>query len=326
MNSLKLATAILGENYSVLSRSSVKAQQKVRGLFGILLIPALLWGLGGFGVSYSLMECGLWTSLVTCILSAWLILKVDLAFMQLGSKDKWSGSNLYRFAIVLIGCTINSLLVDSLLFEQDYLQIANRLHLEEVNQTYHMRTADLRKQLDELKTSKSACQMERDSYLGSYIIEMEGTGGSGQRGLGSIAKAKQAAYEQAESKLVQISGDVNRKETELLAMQAQDLQEGGNPGLFTKLEALVEHTFFSGKLLMFFIWLFMFVFVIMLEFSPMIFKSRMGDTDYDVWKATDELNKKRSMEMEAERIRRMHERLSAYSAADWRVIEKMKAA
>jgi hypothetical protein len=95
--------------------------------------------------------------------------------------------------------------------------------------------------------------------------------------------------------------------------------------LFTKLEALVEHTFFSGKLLMFFIWLFMFVFVIVLEFSPMIFKSRMGDTDYDVWKTTDELNKKRNMEMEAERIRRMHERLSAYSPADWRVIEKMKA-
>ena len=325
MNTLKLATAILGENYSVLSRSSVKAQQKVRGLFGILLIPALLWGLGGFGVSYSLMGCGFWTSLVTCILSAWLILKVDLAFMQLGSKRMWSGSNIFRLGIVLLGCTINSLLVDSILFQQDYIDIANRKKMEEVNRTYDVRTHDIRMQLDNLNMAKMSCQNERDHYLAAYMLEMDGKGSSGQLGLGNIAKAKQVAYQQAQSRLDQVSNEFSQKEAELLAMQNQSLQNS-TPGLYTKIQALLEHTFFSGEWLSKVIWLVMFLFVVMLEYSPIVFKNRMEATDYDIWKVTDELTKKRSMEMEAERVRRAHERLSNYSAADWRVVEKMKAA
>jgi hypothetical protein len=157
------------------------------------------------------------------------------------------------------------------------------------------------------------------------MLEMDGKGGSGQLGLGNIAKAKQAAYQQAQSRLDQVSNEFSQKESELLTMQNQTLQNV-SPGLYTKIQALVEHTFFSGEWLSKIIWLVMFLFVVMLEYSPIVFKNRMEATDYDVWKATDELTKKRSMEMEAERVRRAHERLSNYSAADWRVVEKMRAA
>ena len=325
MNTLKLASAILGENYSVLSRSSVKAQQKVRGQFGILLLPVILWLGGGYGVAHSLIGLGFWASLLFGCAAAYAILKVDLAFMQLSSKRMWTGSNIFRLGIVLLGCTINSLLVDSILFQQDYIDIANRMKMEEVNQTYEMRTHDLRKQLDNLNTAKMNCQNERDHYLAAYMLEMDGKGSSGQLGLGNIAKAKQVAYQQAQSRLDQASTEFSQKEGELLAMQNQSLEDSA-PGLYTKIQALVEHTFFSGEWLSKVIWLVMFLFVVMLEFSPIVFKNRMEATDYDIWKATDELTKKRSMEMEAERVRRAHERLSNYSAADWRVVEKMKAA
>lgn len=325
MNTLKLASAILGENYNVLIRSSVRAQQKIRGQFGILLIPVILWLGGGYGVAYSLIGLGFWSSLLFGCAAAYVILKVDLAFMQLSSKRMWSGSNIFRLGIVLLGCTINSLLVDSILFQQDYIDIANRMKMEEVNRTYEVRTHDLRKQLDDLNTVKTNCQNERDHYLAAYMLEMDGKGESGQLGLGNIAKAKQAAYQQAQSRLDQVSNEFNQKESELLTMQNETLQNS-TPGLYTKIQALVEHTFFSGEWLSKIIWLVMFLFVVMLEYSPIVFKNRMEATDYDVWKATDELTKKRSMEMEAERVRRAYERLSNYSAADWRVVEKMKAA
>lgn len=326
MNTLQLATTVLGENHSVLQRSSVKAQQKVKGLFGILLIPALLWGLGGFGVAYSLMDCGVLTAILTGIISAWLILKVDLAFMQLNTNGKGWGSNVYRLTIVLIGCTINSLLVDSILFKQDYMQIAKRMHQSEVDSTYKKGNMELYAQLASKKGEYHNLSTSTQDARKDYVKEADGTGGSGERGLKAIALAKKAVYDQLTMQLDNLSEDIRQMEAMLSDKQLQSYEEEGEPGLFTKLEALVEHTFLSGKKLMIFIYLLMFGFVVMLEFSPIVFKSRMEETDYDIWKATDELNKKRNMQMEAERIRRMHERMANYTAADWRVVESLTTA
>ena len=132
MGKLKLASIVLGENYNVLKLSSVKAQQKVINQFGILLIPALLWGLGGFGVAYSLMGYGWFAGVVTGVIACCIILQVDLAFMQLSVSENSVGwiqrlkadpisflkptASMYRLLIVIIGCVINSLLVDSILF------------------------------------------------------------------------------------------------------------------------------------------------------------------------------------------------------------------
>lgn len=326
MNTLHLASAVLGENHSVLQRSSVKAQQKVKGLFGILVIPALLWGLGGFGVAYSLMDCSVLSAIVTGLISAWLILKVDLAFMQLNTKGKGWGSNAYRLAIVLIGCTINSLLVDSMLFKQDYMQIAKRMHQSEVDSTYRNGNMELFAQLVNKKGEYLNLKAATEDARIDYVKEADGTGGSGERGLKAIALAKKAVYDQLTMHKDNLSEEIRQMETVLSAKKLQSYEEGGEPGLFTKLEALVEHTFFTGKKLMMFIYLIMFGFVVILEFSPIMFKSRMEETDYDIWKSTDEINKKRIVEMEAERIRRMHERISNYTEADWRVVEQMRRA
>jgi len=342
MGKLKLASIVLGENYNVLKLSSVKAQQKVINQFGILLIPALLWGLGGFGVAYSLMGYGWFAGVVTGVIACCIILQVDLAFMQLSVSENSVGwiqrlkadpisflkptASMYRLLIVIIGCVINSLLVDSILFEQDYLQMANRMHLDQITQTAQAQSAPIAEQLIKLKQDEVRLTADVALARKAFVEEMDGSAGSGQRGLKTIALAKKQVFDDLSVQLNQVQGSIHQKESELMAIQSAGVTQAGQPGLFTKLEALVHHTFFAGKTLMMVIYIIFFVFIVMLEFSPIFIKSNMDATDYDLWKVNDELAKRRTMEMEAARVKRMQDRMDKYTAADWQVIEKMKAA
>jgi hypothetical protein len=60
------------------------------------------------------------------------------------------------------------------------------------------------------------------------------------------------------------------------------------------------------------IYIIFFVFIVMLEFSPIFIKSNMDATDYDLWKVNDELAKRRTMEMEAARVKRIQDRMNKY--------------
>jgi hypothetical protein len=321
---LKLACQILGEDFNQLNKMSVDARQKIRTLFGLVLIPALLYFFAGYGLTKVVFEGSWWQGILTGLIMGLIVLKLDIGFMQAGGG--W-GVGVYRFFIVMLGCALNSLILDSLIFHEDYKHISRRIQEQNANQNWALTSkgdsillAKWSTQLDslhaEMKTDKNDCKKE-----------MKGESPTGQIGVGPISNKLEKWHEEGKQSADSLKFKVDTLEIGLLNRQNKFISSkmSAAPGFLTNTKAMFELTATEGNGIMLAIWLVIFSFIGLIEFSPLFVKKNTQPTDYDRWKEFSRWQKEQQIAMEQQRLERLQQRLSNLTSKDHQVLAAMKA-
>jgi hypothetical protein len=320
-NLLKTACAVLGENYTVVMKSSLNAQQKVRNIFLALLIPSLIWAVTGYMAAEKVFGLGIGASILVAAVFALIVITIDVTFMSV--KGFWLLA--YRLVIVISSCLLNSLLFDTTIFEADFKALAERMHLEEIIQNYrHVSERDSMR-LQELKAELLASSLSTERAQTDYLREADGTGGSRKRGMSTIALGKKAVYEQVKQKHDLLTREV----ADLDAMLRNgerifiDQHREQSIGIQLRVKAMITHLFQQGLSLNLLFPLLFILIILLLEFAPVFVKSMMGSTDYDNWKLIQEKQIINMQNIEELRLQKLQQRIGKYKAADFDAISSL---
>jgi hypothetical protein len=314
MSLLKSACNVLGENYNVLQKCSSKAQTKIRSIFLILMIPAFIWFVTGYLTASSVFGYGIFASSFTGIIFAAIVLIIDITFLSV--KGNWLV--FYRFIIVALSCILNTLLFDTIVFGDDFKALENRMHIEELRTTYQTSVRSDSLQLVNLNEQLKLSGANTDMARKDFTSEADGTGGSGVRGMSKIALGKKGVYDQLKQNHDRISYEVNALSGKLREGEERYIEahKEDRIGIQLRIRAMLEHLFGNGLSINQLFPGICLLLIAMLEFSPLIVKTKMKETDYDVWKENQEKKSQDSMRLELLRLQRMHQRATNYQPAD----------
>jgi hypothetical protein len=322
-NLLKTACAVLGENYTVVMKSSLNAQQKVRNIFLALLIPSLIWAATGFMAAEKVFGMGFWASILVALVFALIVITIDVTFMSV--KGFWLIA--YRLVIVLSSCLLNSLLFDTSIFEADFKSLAERMQLEEIKKNYRHESELDSVRLHELKAELIASRIITENARTDYLSEADGTGGSRKRGMSSIALGKKAVYEQVKQKHDLLTNEVAELDDQLRKGERIfiDRHRDETIGIQLRVKAMITHLFQQGLSLNLLFPLLFILIILLLEFAPVFVKSMMGTTDYDNWKLIQERQLINIQNLEELRLHKLQQRIGKYQAADFDAIKSLSS-
>ena len=314
MSLLKTACRVLGENHNVLQKCSSNAQSKIRSIFLILIIPAFIWFVTGYLTASTVFERGIIVSTITGVLFATVVLIIDITFLSV--KGNWLV--LYRFLIVTISCILNTLLFDTIVFEDDFKALENRMHIEELRTTYQTSVRSDSLRLTKLQEQLKLTSTKTDIARVDYTSEADGTGGSGVKGMSKIALGKKAIYDELKQAHDEISKEVNVLQAKLTGGEERYIQDhqAERIGIQLRIKAMLEHLFGNGLSINQLFPGICLLLIALLEFSPLLVKTLMQETDYDVWKENQEKKSQDSMRLEILRLQRMQQRATNYQPAD----------
>lgn len=318
---LKTASKVLGEDVVALGQFSVKARQKVRTLFTLLLIPAALWFVSAFSAARKIFEVeSLWGATLAGLAAAGLIFVVDLSFMRC-CADK--AARRYRLMIVLLSCSLGSLCLDSVLFHDDISATAKTLQSDRVEKAFEKTHPNLLGDIVNLENEIADERMREQKLEAAFHAEMDGSGGTGYHGVGKVAREKKASWESSRQKLEVLNADLaslyQKRDTKFDKTKSESPVNGG---FLTTIEAMFLTLSKSTEMLV--VWVALFLFIILLEYSPLFVKSRFGETDYDQWKTFQEQEKKLALDIKRLECQRLFERISRYSDADTEAVELLR--
>ena len=188
----------------------------------------------------------------------------------------------------------------------------------------------LRSQVDE-KSSEVASKHQ------TFIDEMDGTAGSRNSGYGKIASEKEAAWNQAQQELIALQSTLNQDELNLRNKEIETINESksSGEGIILHMRALwdvlfpqaEENVFFMGRTCSFpacGLWLVVFALTMLLEYMPVLVKSKWDDTDYDKWKNHQEKVKKIKLDLSELEMNRLIKRAQQATELDDEVLKVIR--
>ncbi|MBX2889764.1 MAG: DUF4407 domain-containing protein [Saprospiraceae bacterium] len=160
---------------------------------------------------------------------------------------------------------------------------------DRVQERYRAQTEDLRTQIAALKGEIAAKSAARDSLAQAAVQEADGTGGSRQRNLGPIYRAKKAEAEQAQAELTYTLAEnqplIREKEQAVQALEAAaqrdvaTLDRSKYDGLAARIDALSRLS--AKSLAIFYASLFITLLFVAVETAPIVVKLISYRSPYD---------------------------------------------
>jgi hypothetical protein len=309
---LKLASYILGENYKSLLKSSTNARQKIKVLFILLTLPALVWFISAYSASTVIFKTSSIVGFGVGLIAAIVVLIIDTSFMQSkqNGKVQW-----YRLSLVLCSCIIGSISIDMVLFHNDINSKMLEMQSINIDNAFEQTTLDesgvITSLISDIQTQE---KVVNDRYH-AYQLEMDGAGGTGRSGYGPIAREKKASWDVAKNDLDVLKSSKANKHNALMVLRNTFHSENStNPGIIIHLQALWATAMESLAVKL--MWLLLFVLTILIEYAPLFVKTNYGESDYDKWKLLDQKTKNLGLEHNRKRVDRLIDRHGKYSDAD----------
>lgn len=279
---LKIATALTGENYELLSVDTPASKKKVVAMALALMIPTLIWVINGFMLTYVVLQSALAVSLLTAFVCGLIVFTIEkLIIMANGNK----GLKRIRIAIGLIVAVLGSIAIDEVVFQDDIDISVKRLKNEAITdaKTTETESFKLANGYTKLEKDIERAQIAFDTAESVAIGETDGSNGTGDRGYGDVAKFK-------DRKALERKADVERLTTKKNLLESKmsksvdkagaDVDSSFNQhALLIRIKALMNLVFsdlYMGitytlfTLLMFFF-----------EFLVVILKSTWDKTNYE---------------------------------------------
>jgi len=114
---LKLACSITGEKYQIVSRETIKSQQKVTMYGTVILLIMTLWFINGFLLSHLILNYSTLISIVVSFICMFMVFVVETSIIKM---PKLTGViKFVRLFLALLIAIIGSFSVDEVLFKSD---------------------------------------------------------------------------------------------------------------------------------------------------------------------------------------------------------------
>jgi hypothetical protein len=279
---LKFFSALFGYNYQVVKAQTTVSKQKIVNLGTLMLIPVSLWTISGFYIGHNLLEASFLKSLIGGLFVGLLILIVDKSFLGTPkeSVSKWLKG--FRIVFAVIATILGSIALDLMFFGGD---------LEEYRE----------KQSAEIQKDKTAKYLEENNHLISTLNnsvenqktimetsktdwknESDGSGGSGNKGVGEISLLKERIYKSDSMTLAKMEASLSSVQDSLAkeaTLYGQKMASKRGNALMSKVTDL--HDFIMGSVISIFFYGLFFVAVFSLEIFFLITKSSTADSLFE---------------------------------------------
>jgi len=279
---LRIATAMTGEDYDMLSQDTPSSRKKVIGLAAAMTIPVMVWFLSGFMLAYNVLDKGLAVSLITATACALLVFLMEkLVVMSKGGV--WMG--VFRVCVGLVVAMLGSLAIDEVVFDEDIDHAVERLRSEQGIEASATASEDF-KRLNGYGELEQRIKTAEERYEAAYedvIGEANGTKGTLKRGVGDITRFKDKKALDRKSELDGLLRERDRLDATRTkyaeSEKTKAMTEFTEKGLLTRIKALAGLIRTDG--MMAFTYFLFTCLMLFVEFMVIIFKATWPKTNYE---------------------------------------------
>lgn len=277
---LKIFCLITGDDYNLVRVETPASRKKISALATVILIPVATWFVIGFAIGTTILKLPMSTSFCIGIGTASIIFIIERVIIMSGTNKWLVGLRIFMGLLIAI---LGSVFIDEVIFEKDIEQqvFMDRKELIEVEQGRIYSEYDA--SITEAKTRTADTYHQWFQALEEAKQESDGSGGSGVRGIHSIAKLKlniskqlEANYSAAKSELSALE---TKLEADLAATHLSMIQNiTGNSMLF-RIKSLFRLVLSDNWVLAIYCMFTILLFI--LEFIVIIMKHALAETNYE---------------------------------------------
>lgn len=279
---LKFNCLVTGEDYNLVKNETPDSRKKIQMFANLMFLPVILWSIQGYLIITIIMKGTFLTAILTSFIAGLMVFIIERSIiMSNGGKLIF----MTRLMLGLLIAVIGALIIDEIIFKNDIER-----QLEENKRNYV--TEEVIK-WEEANTSNINLQSqitdEADSHrrhaMQNFLDEINGTGGTGNRGVAAVAKEKYKiyenlnyAFESEKSKLDLLKTNHETGKSEL----RDKLERMSDEGLLLhRIQAMFD-LLFKNKIMLVFCSFFTLVFVI-IELLVVILKISSRKTHYEIF-------------------------------------------
>jgi hypothetical protein len=220
----KLTAWINGYDYQVLRNHTPDSKRKATVFATIIWLPVMLWAIVGFVTPYAIYGLSVLASSIVAIFAATAIFLLERVIII--SNGSWP----MAVTRIALGCAVAFLgaqFLDVVLFKDDVADIRRSANQQKQQDYAAAAVAKLQQEIADIEKTQKALYLDYQAKEKAFLVETDGRGGSGKRGLGPIAKSKKAAMKLAftEYEEAKLKADYKRQEAENEYKLAMELYE-----------------------------------------------------------------------------------------------------
>jgi len=307
---LKIFSALFQYDYRTVMLQPTLSKQKIVTLGSLLLIPVGLWTFAGFFISRVMKGTGLFTAILVSLVLGGIIFLVDRSFISSPrTKYKWL-LGAVRLAFAVFSTVLGSLAIDMVMFSGDLEEYRGQKASDQ-KKSYALEYRDTHQgEVLRLGKEKERAYQRYDELAKAHQDEMDGEGGTGQKGFGKVALAKEKDKDLALQKQEKLEGQyaLAMDDLELKAeSHGEEMSAKRGDALLSKFKDLHEFVFkdpFTTGLYLFF-----FGFVFLLECFFILYKTAVSETIFETFLQAEEDYRRSEMEVyQSQKARYIKER------------------
>lgn len=307
---------ITGDNPENLEGHSPESIRKVKILASVILLPAIIWLMLGFCFGSTFLQMGFGASLLCGTVAGTVVFLVDRLIIMTNSNNNWIKGS--RVVLAIMVAVLGSIVADHVVFEDDIKMMMATVQSEQQRASELVVENERAQRIEELRLNVENSKNQAKSAKTEFLKEADGTGGTGQRGLGAIAKVKKEAWVSAQSEFraAQEAYDKELSEAEAEKILASQLvQENfSENALLTQIKAMFR--FLRENPIAFIFWGPFTLIMFILEILPVLIKSNMDDSAYETELRYLEEVRKRRVELMRTEFEQQFNEQSQYTQSD----------
>jgi len=268
INTLKLVCLITGDKYTIVSRESIKSQDKVTTYGYVILMVMILWFLNAFLLSHIILNYSIFVSLIVSILSMFIVYVVETSIIKM---SKINGvTQFVRLSLALLIALIGSISVDEAIFKSDIsMQLIKDNQIEVLNSP---NTIELNNKIQNLNTNKAETESQILNLQNQMIIESKS-------GYGPKTKLIERQIEDFKNQRDLINTNVN-----VLSSKLDDINismfNTNESGIIKNIMGLIHYNMKNP--VGWFIWAVFFLLFLFIESLCIVIKSSKEMTSYEI--------------------------------------------
>ncbi len=197
---LKTACLFTGDNYTLLSADTPASKKKVVAMSIAMLLPTLIWIFNGFMLSFDVLKSSIGWSILVAILCGVIVFLVEKLIIM-ANGNRWL--TFFRICIGLIVAMLGSLAIDEVIFKDDIDIRVARLKADAIAEAKikEEENFNLLNDISAVDADINRAQTMYDNAVSLAIAEADGTKGTGNKGVGEVAKFKDRKAEERKQDL-----------------------------------------------------------------------------------------------------------------------------
>jgi len=276
---LKLQCFITGDQYNNVKNETPESIKKIKLSAMVIFIPVFLWLTEGFIIMTELFNSTLIQAIIATVIISILV------FMLERSISMMKGGKLIfvtRFMLGILIALLGALTMDEVIFKTDVDKQLEENHRNYVSEEIIKWESDNMSKIDIQSIITGESTTIAENSLKIYLDEINGTGGSGRRGVDIVAKEKQKIYSDAldNYKNEKLKLDQMRSEFENDKAVFKTKMESSLPeGLLHRIEAMFD-LIYKSPVMAVFCGIFTLILLI-LDLMVVIVKISSSKTNYE---------------------------------------------